>query len=280
MHFLQIFEVIELKEFPFMITKEILEGGTVRDILTSENENKVFLLVDDDLKRIWPYNGSKSTFKLQIYGSVLANMLRTQLRLFYRVYPLNIYHKNDNKFEEILDKPISGGRAKPIEKDDFNQSKYGTAIRPDISIIQNVDVNKSIEYINEIPRPENFIRKFFIVGGNVYTDEEIPESFIKEEKEKITIKPLKLGRLNRGFTFFDGDYSIRLIINNQNVQGIELYTHKSIKSIPLKLNIPIFKEDKFSNVGNMDVLMKSFQVPDEVSEKIENQNLDQNQNSR
>ena len=177
-----------------------------------------------------------------------------------------------------MDKPISGGRAKPIEKDDFNQSKYGTAIRPDISIIQNVDVNKSIEYINEIPRPENFIRKFFIVDGNVYTDEEIPESFIKEEK--IAIKPLKLGRLNRGFTFFDGDYSIRLIINNHNVQGIELYTHKSIKSIPLKLNIPIFKEDKFSNVGNMDVLMKSFQVPNEVSEKIDNQNLDQNQNSR
>jgi len=90
-----------------METKEILEGGTIREILfNSDNEKKAFLLVDDDLKRIWTYNSEKCSFTLQIYGNILAHMLSRQLRLFYRVSPLNIYTKNDQKFQEILDKPI------------------------------------------------------------------------------------------------------------------------------------------------------------------------------
>ena len=95
---LQIFEAIELKEIPYMKTEEILEGGTISEILfNSDNEEKAYLLVDDDLKRIWTYNSEKCSFKLQIYGNILAHMLSRQLRLFYRVYPLNIYNKNDQK---------------------------------------------------------------------------------------------------------------------------------------------------------------------------------------
>ena len=257
-----------------MMTQEItLEDGTIKDILTNENDNKVFLIVDNNLKRIWTYNGLSSPFKLQIYGSILAQMLVTQLKLFYRVLTLNLYDRNDKRFQEILNNPIHGNKAKPILKEDFEKSTYGLhKATPDISLIQNVDVNKAIEYIEEISKLEKFVRKFLIVSGTVYTDEEVTEAFIKEEK---TIKkPLKLGRLNRGFTFFDDDYSTRLIINNRRIQGIELYLHKDAKPRVINLNIPLFEDEKFSNSGDMNVLRNSFQIPDEISENIGDQELD------
>ena len=273
---LQIFEAIELKEFPYMMTKEILEGGTIKEILfNSDNEEKAYLLVDDDLKRIWTYNSEKCSFKLQIYGNILAHMLSRQLRLFYRVYPLNIYNKNDQKLQEILEKPITGGRAKAITKDDFKSPTYGMNVRPDISVIQALDVNKAIEYIEDIPKPEDFVRKFLIIGGNVFTDIETTESILTEEKS--VKKPLKLGRLNRGFTLFDDAYSLRLIVNNRNVQGLELYVNKNIKPKALELNIPIFKEERFSNAGNIDILLNSFQIPDDPIEAVEDQSSNQDQ---
>jgi len=273
---LQIFEAIELKEFPYMITKGILEGGTIREILfRSDNVQKAYLLVDDDLKRIWTYNSERCSLKSQIYGNILAHMLSRQLRLFYRVYPLNIYNKNDQKFQEILDKSISGGRAKPIKKDDFKTPTYGMNVSPDISVIQAIDVHKAIEYIEDIPQPEDYVRKFLIIGGNIFTDIETTESILTEEKS--VRKPLKLGRLNRGFTLFDDAYSLRLIVNNRSVQGLELYVNKNIKPKALVLNIPIFKDERFSNAGNIDVLLNSFQIPDDPIEIVEDQSLNQDQ---
>ena len=78
---MQVFEVLELKEFPHMAVKEILEGETVKDILNNENEEKVFLAIDHDANIIYMWNGQKSTFKLQIYGGILARKMRQQLRL-------------------------------------------------------------------------------------------------------------------------------------------------------------------------------------------------------
>ena len=273
---LQIFEAIELKEFPYMRTKVILEGGTIREILlNSDNEEKAYLLVDDDLKRIWTYNSEKCSFKLQIYGNLLAHMLSRQLRLFYRVYALNIYKKSDQKFQELLDKQISGGRAESITEDDFKTPTYGINVRPDISVIQAIDVNKAIEYIEDIPQPEDFVRKFLIIGGNIFTDIETTESILTEEKS--VRKPLKLGRLNRGFTLFDDAYSLRLIVNNRSVQGLELYVNKNIKPEALDLNIPVFEDERFSNAGNIDVLLNSFQIPDDPIEVVEDQSSNQDQ---
>lgn len=273
---LQIFEAIELKKVPYMETKEINEGGTIREILfNSDNEQKAYLLVDDDLKRIWTYNSEKCSFRLQIYGNILAHMVSRQLRLFYRVYPLNIYNINDQKFQEILDKSISGGRTKPIGEDDFKSPTYGMNVGPDISVIQAIDVHKAIEYIEDIPKPEDYIRKFLIIGGNVFTDIETTESILAEEKS--VRKPLKLGRLNRGFTLFDDAYSLRLIVNNRSVQGLELYVDKNSKPKALDLNIPVFEEERFSNAGNIDVLLNSFQIPDDPIEIVEDQSSNQDQ---
>ena len=116
---MQIFEVVELKEFPFMETKEIIQEHIIGDILNENNLAKVYLLVDHETMRIWKYNCPNSSLKVQNYGEILAGMLRGQLRLFYRIYSLNIYSRDDPEFQEVLEKPIRGGRAKTIKKRDF-----------------------------------------------------------------------------------------------------------------------------------------------------------------
>ena len=83
---MQIFEVIELKEYPYMETREVVQGKIVGDILNETSVERVFLLVDHDTKRIWTYNGPHSSFKVQIYGGILAGKLRQQLKLFYMIF--------------------------------------------------------------------------------------------------------------------------------------------------------------------------------------------------
>ena len=266
---MQIFEVIELNEFPYMETRVVVQGQIVGDILNETNIERVFLLIDHDTKRIWTFNGPKSSFKVQIYGGILAGKLRQQLKLFYRVYPLNMHSKEDQEFRELLQKPIGGGRAKPIEKKDFPEptpDKYVDHIS-----VSNPKVNKALEYINEFPQPDSLIRRFMIIGGTIFTDEEITESFVKEEK--ITVKPVKLGRLNTGFTFFqDHNYSTRLIIKERNIQGLELYINESDKSPSLKIEIPLIYEEKYSKPGAIDSLIKAFQIPKKLPEKSETNN--------
>lgn len=263
---MQVFEVTELNEFPYMEMKEVVQGQSVGDIINDTNTDQVFLLVDHDTKSIWTYNGPHSPFKVQLYGGILAGMLRQQLRLFYRVYPLNMYSKEDIQFQELIQKQIGGGRAKPVEKSDFPEPTPDTHV-PNISV-SNPKINQVLEYVNEIPYPNNLLRRFMIIGGTIYTDEEITESFLKEEK--IIINPAKLGRLNNGFTFFqDHNYSTRLIIKERNIQAIELYIDKEEKSPSIKIEIPIIQEDKFSKMGSIDKLINAFHIPKKLPEESE-----------
>ena len=258
---MQIFEVVEINEFPYMITKQIYEGEKVKDVLKAD---KCYLLVDHNLTRIWTYNGPKSSLKIQVFGARLAEMLNRQLQLKYNIYALNKYSENDQKFQEIMEKDLGGGIAEDITKSAFLEFSDGFKVKADTEIILDVNVNKALEYISGIPSPKNFLRKFVIVSGNVYTDEEITESFVKEQK--VIKKPFKLGRLNRGFTAFLSNYATRFIIYDRRVQGLEMYIHESEKDKQhqLEAKIPIFYEEKFSKARSIDTLFDSFDIPDEL----------------
>lgn len=275
---MQIFEVLELREFPYFLTVEITEGETVRDILNDYNSHKVYLLVDHDTKKILSYNGPNSPLKLQILGGILASMLRKQLRLFYRIYPLNIYSREALEFQEILDKPLGAGRARPIEKSDFPDPTKTSTIG-DI-IIHNPRLKKVVETIKDYPLPENYKRIFVIIGGILYSEEDIPESFLKEEKVKREF--VKMGQLNNGFTFFnDRNYSIRIIVKDRAIQGIELFTPDYEKYESIELKVPVIPEEKFNKPGKIDTLIESFNIPEKLSDEKLNQrsNLDQSKNN-
>ncbi|MHA1342423.1 MAG: hypothetical protein ACTSQG_00425 [Promethearchaeota archaeon] len=243
-----------------METEEIYEGEIVRDIIRNDD---VFLIVDHNSKQIFTYNGNKCSLKLQIYGGILASMLRKQLKLFYRIFHLNSYSSDSEIFQEIMEKPLAPGRAKPIKKEDFQEKHSETSVGPELSIHPHLVINKALNYINELPKPKEYIRKLMIIGNNIYIDEAITEKFVQEEK--IVIKPVKMGNLNRGFSFFeDNDYSIRMIVKNRKVQGIELFVRKGAEIPCLELKTPIIKEERLGNVGKINDLIEAFQIPKEI----------------
>jgi hypothetical protein len=263
---MQIFEVIELREFPYFITVDATDGEVVRDKITPMNNHKVFLLVDHDTKRIWTYNGPYSSLKLQIYGGILANMLRKQLRMFYRIHPMNTLSEEDKQFQEIMDKPLAPGRARTIDKEDFEKPS-DTATVGNV-VVKAPRLDKVMENIKSNPILEHLNRVFLILGGNVYSEEQIPQSFLKEEK--ISVEPVKMGRLNNGFTFFnDRNYSVRIIVRDKSLQGVELFVkeHENVQTLNLK--VPTTPEEKYSKSGDVQSLYKAFQIPESLpSENI------------
>ena len=122
---------------------------------------------------------------------------------------------------------------------------------------------KIMDFLKDIPRPDGHEIKFVLIGDNVYSEEEDIETFVKEEKS--VKKPIKLGKLNQGFTFFDAEsYSTRLVVKNRKVQGIELYVPKDQDLPALKVDVPIIQEDRFTKKGEMDVLINAFQIPESL----------------
>ncbi len=254
----QIFEALEVREDPFFLTVEVEEGEKVADVLNNMNSHKVYLLVDHDTKRIWTYNGQNSPLKLQFYGGTLAGMLRKQIGIFYRVFPLNKYAMEDPEYQEVMDKPIGPGKAKTIEKKDFSKSATQSALR-DI-IIHNPRLSKALENINSFSIPEDFRRIFLIVAGTIYSGEETPKSVLSEEESSESL--VKMGRLNNGFTFFDDrNYSTRVVVKNRSIQGIELFVHDYDKMPVVQIKSPIIHEEKISKKGDMDKLIDAFQFP-------------------
>ena len=263
---IQIFEVLEVREDPYFLTVEVEEGEIVADVINNMNSRKVYLIVDHDSKRIWTYNGSYSSLKLQVFGGILAGMLRKQIGIFYRIFPLNKYAMDDPEFQNIMVKTIGPGRAKTIEKKDFSKSATQMALG-DISI-HNPRLSKALENINSYSTPEDFIRIFLIIAGTIYSDEKAPKPFFSEEEGSDEI--VKMGRLNNGFTSFDDrNYSTRVIVKNRSIQGIELFVHKNDKMPVVHIKSPIIHEEKISNEGDMAKLLAAFQIPESQS-NVEN----------
>ena len=257
----QIFEVLEVREFPYFVTINIDDVSVVAEVINVTNSRKVYLLVDHNKKRIWTYNGQNSPFKLQIYGGILAGMLRKQLKLFYRVYALNMYSTENPEFQDVMVQSVAPGRAQSISKEDFSEAVIDGTVGE--IIIHNPRISKAMENINLYAQPEDLKRIFLIIAGNIYSEEETPEALLKEEEYSPNL--VKMGRLNNGFTFFsDRNYSTRIIMRSRKIQGIELYINSYEKLPYLRIKSPIIKEEKISNEGDMDTLMAAFQIPDSL----------------
>ena len=268
----QIFEVLEVREFPYFVTIDIDDVPVVGEVINIMNSRKVYLLVDHNKKRIWTFNGQNSPFKLQIYGGILAGMLRKQLKLFYRVYALNMHSTESPEFQEVMVQSIGPGRAQSINKEDFSKAVIDGTVGE--IIIHNPRLKKAMETINSYAQPEDLKRIFLIIAGNIYSEEDIPEAILKEEQYSNNL--VKMGRLNNGFTLFDDrNYSTRIIVRNRTIQGIELYVN-SFENLPsLRIKSPIIHEEKISNKGDMNKLMAAFQIPDSLPDEESDEESDE-----
>ncbi|MBN1802736.1 MAG: hypothetical protein JW891_14595 [Candidatus Lokiarchaeota archaeon] len=257
---MQIFEVVELAESPYFKTIEVTKGEKVKDILL--DSKKVFLLVDHDSKKIWIYNGIKSELKHQVYGSVLADFLKKQLKMFYRVFLLNEINPESQEFKQLAEKNLGGGRAIEITESDIAKKSFSSTF---IKIDTNIRINKVLASLSERPQPDPAIykKRLVVCGGSVYSEEEEYKTFLKDDH--LIVKPIKLGQLNNGFTFFDDhNYSTRLTIKDRKVQAIELFVKKAEKIPSLELEVPTIPDDKLSTINKIEQLKDAFRIPEEI----------------
>jgi len=273
---MQLFQALELREFPYFLTVDVEEGEIVKDIINDLNSRKVYLLIDHDTKRIWTYNGPNSALKLQVFGGILAGMFRKQLKLFYRVYSLNLYSKDNPEFQDVMNKPIGPGRAKSIDKKDFPDPEMQSTEKA--MIIRNPRLSRAMDNINLCSKPEDLKRIFIIIGGIIYSEEEVPEAMLIEEKSSVNL--VKMGRLNNGFSLFDDrNYSTRIIVKDRVIQGIELFVRNNDEMPYLRIKSPIIHEDKISEEGDMEKLINSFEIPDSIPDIDATEGENQNQNT-
>ena len=117
---------------------------------------------------------------------------------------------------------------------------------------------KLFAYINQFPKPSGYARRLIITNDNVYTEEDVVEEFVSNEKNISKI--VKLGCVNNGFTFFnDRNYSTRIITKRGETQAIELYVQNRDKVEPIELEIPLIYEERFRKTGSLDALLNAFQ---------------------
>lgn len=270
---MQIFEIIPLEEYPFLSTEEITDKKKVEEVLLDEeNMDKAYLLVDHNLKKIWTYAAPKSSFKLQIFGGVAAQLLRRQLRLFYRVFHLNELSIEDKRFQEVLQTEIKPGRATELQKDTFPERSSEIDIISYMNVQSKLNSRKALEYLDELPHPDGFKRKFLIVGNRIYSQKEESQKFLLEQRTKK--KPELAAQLNPGFTFFGGkNYSTRLSIKERKIQGIELFVKEGDQSPPMEINIPVIYKEKFSKSHNVKDLEEAFQIPDKYPDQNQKSDL-------
>ncbi len=267
---MQVFEVIELENSPYMETKELfLEAFTEITAKDLIDKKKVLIFIDHNEKRIWTYYGSKTSIKLQMFGGILAKKFRAQLKLFYRISNMNEYALNNKKIQKIVEQKVGPGRAQPITRENFNKftipgEKTGTV--KDVCVHTGLNRKDALELLKSIPLPENFYPKIILIGGDFYSYESELNSYIVKKNEKITIK--KLGQIPNGI-FFDKTYtySSRLIIKNGKVQALEYYIPKDLKIEAEQLKIPIFLEEKFLTPRNISSLFKSMKIPEKLMEE-------------
>jgi len=181
---IQIFEVVEVSDYPFFLTLEVEEGEIVADVIKNIKTSKAYLLVDHDLKRIWTYNGIDSSFRLQLFGEILAGVMRRQIGIFYRIFPLNKYSMDSPDFQTILQKPIGPGRAKPINRESFPDINLDKAlIDALVRKLRFRKLKKSVSYddhIKIIVFGDDNVEKTSLITRYIY-------GFFKDDLKRLTI---------------------------------------------------------------------------------------------
>ena len=64
-----------------------------------------------------------------------------------------------------------------------------------------------------------------------------------------------------------------MIIKDRKIQGLELFINKDDKSTPMKLEIPVILEEKFSKSHSLEDLIKAFKIPENLSEDRKEENV-------
>lgn len=270
---------------------EITSSQTIREHLKSDS---VFIIVDDDKKRIWIWKGSEAPVRKKFISARAASQIREERGLNYKVSsedegdesdsflkaigesPKHVEIKKpplvEEKFTEKPYTPVKteGETAKEeVEpfigsKETFHhiESKRAVIVKPDS---ESIETSSILEKLETIPLPRGFERELVIVGNNVYTVTEHTIYFLGKKQIKKKLEKAPLGTVPEG-VFLAEDYVPRVIVNNGSVMAIEFLKKMESIEIPTEEVSSIRDELKY----NLSDLVDFFKIEIESGESDEN----------
>ncbi len=270
---------------------EITSSQTIREHLKSDS---VFIIVDDDKKRIWIWKGSEAPVRKKFISARAASQIREERGLNYKVSSEDEGDESENFLKAIGESPKHVEIKKPtLVEEKFTEKPYksvkieGEAVKKDVEPFvkdketfphiesrravtakpdsESIETSSILEKLETIPLPRGFERELVIVGNNVYTVTEHTIYFLGKKQIKKKLEKAPLGTVPEG-VFLAEDYVPRVIVNNGSVMAIEFLKKMESIEIPTEEVSSIRDELKY----NLSDLVDFFKIEIESGESDEN----------
>lgn len=230
-------------------TSEIETDGPIKDILSTE---EVFVLIDDEVRKVYLWKGVESSVRLKFIGAKRSQDLRGQVGMHYAVVPLDEGDEDDH-FINIIGGKTEGGIAKEIDEEGksigavnplaekpifdpprpasgmnvggatANSQNTGPLYTGSGSMTQfqqpeQVNFEAIMQKLEEIAIPDGYERELIIIGSHAYSVVEKVQKFLgKTQTEKVVER---VGSIPEGI-FFAEEYSPRVLTENGKILAIE-----------------------------------------------------------
>jgi cell division protein YceG involved in septum cleavage len=245
-------------------TSELTTEGQIKDILKTD---ECYVLVADELRRVYLWKGVKSSVRSKFIGAKRSQEIRGQVGMHYAVVPLD-EGEEDGDFIKIIGGKTEGGIAQEIkaeevtapmvhplrEKNIFGTPEpaegmniagsrdraaenVGPLYRGEESMAvlmqdkTQVDFQQVMQKLEEIKMPPGFERELIIIGNQAYSIVEKVQQFLGEKQ--VTKEISKVGSIPEG-VFFAEDYSPRLLSENGKIIAIEFLKRVDAKANPVE----------------------------------------------
>ncbi len=245
-------------------TTEITTEGAIKNVLET---NECYVLVADDVRKVYLWKGLKSSVRSKFIGAKRSQEIRGQVGMHYAVVPVD-EGEEESDFIKLIGGRTEAGVAQEIraaevsppnvhplrEKNVFGSPRpaegmniagskeraaqntgplyRGDGSMPDFTQEQTqVDFQQVMQKLEEIQIPPGFERELIIIGNQAYSIVEKVQQFLGEKQ--VTKEISKVGSIPEGI-FFAESYSPRILSENGKIIAIEFLKRVNAKSKPVE----------------------------------------------
>ncbi len=278
---MQIFEILRT------IETRLIPGNNsqIKEII-SPDKDKVYLITDDDSKKIFILIGERSTLVYYFIALKLAKEIRKSKRGFFGIEEI----KSEEQVAKIMDMIVNDiGSIKEFVNPDVHSKEdpimdpnninvvilntdpaWRERIQPSNLLVfkkkQNTDI--IFDQIKKNPLDPKYKTDLVLIDSSIYTPTKKLTNFLKDRKEERVYE--KIGELTEG-KFFSPEYNCRFIVKGEYINSIELIRKKdSMNTNAYKINAPVLFIRRIITERSIETLKDSFNLPkaDSIDELI------------
>ncbi len=269
---MQVFEVL------LSIETRLIPGNNsqIKEIISADKD-KVYLITDDDSKKIFILKGERSTLVYHFIAQKLAKEIRKTMRGFYGIEEiktkeqaskiLGIVASDTGNIKELVNPDIHSKEDPLMDPNNTNvillniDPAWRKRIQPsDLRVFKKKQKTELIfDQIKKNPLGPDYKTDLVIIDSSIYTPTKNLKHFLKDRKEERVYE--KIGDLTEG-KFFSPEYSCRFIVKGEYINSIELIRNKNqLNSSTDKINAPILFIRRIVTERSIETLKDSYDLP-------------------